>query len=84
MTLHQRQLEHLEQQAQDYLGGLKDEFREKGIEARLCIAHGSVEESILSTASSEEATVMAGVGWATCSLAVWQQRSCGGLTVRCF
>jgi nucleotide-binding universal stress UspA family protein len=59
MTLHQRQLEHLEQQAQDYLGGLKDEFQEKGIEARLCIAHGSVVESILSTARSEEATVIA-------------------------
>ena len=58
-TLHQRQLEHLEQQALDYLGGMEDEFREKGIEARLCIAHGSVEESILSTASSEEATVIA-------------------------
>jgi nucleotide-binding universal stress UspA family protein len=59
MTLHQRQLEHLEQHAQDYLGGLKDEFREKGIKTRLCIAHGSVVESILNTASSEEATLIA-------------------------
>jgi len=59
MTLHQQQLEHLEQKAQEYLGSLRDEFREKGIKTRLCIAHGPVVESILSTVSSEEATLVA-------------------------
>ena len=58
-TLHQQHLEYLEGQVQDYLGGLKDEFREKGIETRSCIAHGPVVESILSTASSEEADLIA-------------------------
>ena len=59
MTLHQQQLQHLEQEAQAYLSGLKDEFEEKGIKTRFCIAHGPVVESILSTTSSEEATLIA-------------------------
>ena len=58
-SLHQQQLEFLVKQAQDYLGGLEDEFREKGIKARTYIAHGPVVESILSTASSEEADLIA-------------------------
>ena len=59
MPLHQHQLAHLEQQAQDYLGGLRDELQEKGIKTHLSIAHGPVVESILSTASSKEATLIA-------------------------
>ena len=33
MAVHQRQLERLAERAQDYLSGLEDEFREKGIRA---------------------------------------------------
>ena len=59
MALHQRQLERLAQRAQDYLGGLEDEFREKGLRARKCIVHGPVVEAILTTADREKADLIA-------------------------
>lgn len=59
MALHHRQLERLAQRAQDYLGGLEDEFREKGLRARKCIVHGPVVEAILTTADREKADLIA-------------------------
>jgi len=59
MVLHQRQLERLAQQAQDYLGSLEDESCEKGIIARKRIVHGPVVDAILTTADREQADLIA-------------------------
>ena len=59
MALHQLQLERMAQRAQDYLGGLEDELREKGIRARKRIVHGPVVEAILATADHEKADLIA-------------------------
>lgn len=59
MALHQRQLERLAQRAQDYLSGLEDEFRKKGIRARKRIVHGPVVEAILTAADRESADLIA-------------------------
>jgi nucleotide-binding universal stress UspA family protein len=49
----------LEQKAVQYLNGLKGEFREKGIDARMCISYGPVVEAIIDTAGKESADLIA-------------------------
>lgn len=46
-------------QAEGYLAGLTGEFREKNIEARSCVTHGPVVESIIKTAKNENADLIA-------------------------
>lgn len=58
-ALHQQQLERLAQWAQDYLSGLEDEFREKGIRTRKRVVYGPVVEAILTTADREKADLIA-------------------------
>jgi nucleotide-binding universal stress UspA family protein len=55
----QEEYEVLEKQAEDYLAGLKGEFREKGINARIFITHGPVVEAIIRAAESENADLIA-------------------------
>jgi nucleotide-binding universal stress UspA family protein len=59
VSLHQQQLEVLEKRAQDYLGGLEDEFLKKGLRARKCVSRGPVVESILRAVNQEEADFIA-------------------------
>jgi nucleotide-binding universal stress UspA family protein len=59
MTLHQQQLERLALRAREYLGSLKDEFREEGIGGRIRIVHGPVVEAILTTADREKVDLIA-------------------------
>jgi nucleotide-binding universal stress UspA family protein len=59
MALHQQQLERLGQRAEEYLSGLEDGFREKGIRARRRIVHGPVVDAILTTADHEKADLIA-------------------------
>jgi nucleotide-binding universal stress UspA family protein len=59
MALHQQQLERLAQEAQNYLSGLEDAFREKGIKVRKRVLHGPVVEAILNAADREKADLIA-------------------------
>ncbi len=55
----QEEYEVLEKQAEEYVAGLKGEFREKGINARLFITHGPVVEAIIRAAERENADLIA-------------------------
>ena len=50
--------EVLEKQAEEYLAGLKGEFREIGIDARAFVTHGPVVEAIISAAERENAELI--------------------------
>jgi len=55
-------LKALQQQmneAESYLSGWRAEFREKGINAEICIAHGLVVETIIKIAKEENADLIA-------------------------
>lgn len=51
--------EVLDKQAEEYLAGIKGEFREKGIAASATVAHGPVVEAIINTSESEDADLIA-------------------------
>ena len=51
--------EILAQTAKDYLAGLKEEFREKGIQTKLFVEEGPVVGSIISVAERESADLIA-------------------------
>ncbi len=55
----QEELEQRTKQAGIYLAALKGEFREKGIEARMCVAHGPIVEAIIDAAERENADLIA-------------------------
>jgi nucleotide-binding universal stress UspA family protein len=59
VALKQLDLEQRAKKAESYLAALQGEFREKGIDARTCIAHGPVVEAILETAESEGVDLIA-------------------------
>ncbi|MCG6907691.1 MAG: universal stress protein [Desulfobacteraceae bacterium] len=46
-------------QTEAYLGGLKGEFREKGIRAQVRVGHGSPVDAIIATAEAETADLVA-------------------------
>ena len=50
--------EVLEKEAEEYLAGIKGEFREKGIDARVFVTHGPVVEAIISVAERENADLI--------------------------
>ena len=50
--------EVLEKQAGEYLAGLKGEFREKGIDARVFVTHGPVVEAVIGAAERENADLI--------------------------
>lgn len=56
---YQEQLERETKVAKTYLAGLKGEFREKGIEARVRVVHGPVVEAIITAAERENADLIA-------------------------
>ena len=49
----------LKKEAEDYLNGLKGEFHEKGIDARIHTSHGPVVDAIIETAGREDADLIA-------------------------
>ena len=49
----------LQKEAENYLNGLKGEFREKGVDARMHISHGPAVEAIIETAAREDADLIA-------------------------
>jgi nucleotide-binding universal stress UspA family protein len=49
----------LRKQAEAYLSGIKGEFREKGIDASIRLAHGPVVEAIIEVAEQENAGLIA-------------------------
>jgi nucleotide-binding universal stress UspA family protein len=55
----QEELEQRTKQAGVYLAALKGEFREKGIEARMCVAYGPIVEAIINAAEREKADLIA-------------------------
>ena len=59
MSQVEKEFEKQSKQAETYLAGLKGEFREKGIEARTCVAQGPVVEEILIVADRENVDLIA-------------------------
>ena len=60
MALHQyEELAGRTERAQSYLGARQREFREKGIEARTCVAYGPVVKAIIDAAEGEDADLIA-------------------------
>ncbi len=55
----QEEMEEIAKQAQIYLGTLKGEFREKGVQAKVRVVHGPVVDGIINTAESENADLIA-------------------------
>ena len=55
----QDEYDALEKQAEEYLDGIKGEFREKGIEARTIVTHGPVVEAIITAAEREKVDLIA-------------------------
>ncbi len=59
LALDALRLEQRTREADEYLAGLKGEFREKGIQARTYVAHGTVVETILDIAEREDTDLIA-------------------------
>ncbi len=59
ILLYSHNLEQLVKQAESYLKSLKGEFREKGIEAKTCVAGGQVVGQIIDCALGENADLVA-------------------------
>jgi nucleotide-binding universal stress UspA family protein len=61
MLLHQQEVKESKQQAKLYLKSLQGEFREKGLNAQVCVlqAQGSVAQVILDAAKMERADLVA-------------------------
>ena len=59
MALPQQELDQRRKQAQSYLAARQGELREKGIEARTCVAYGPVVEAIIDSAEREGADLIA-------------------------
>ncbi|RJQ54547.1 MAG: universal stress protein [Desulfobacteraceae bacterium] len=55
----QENYDALRKQAEAYLSGIKGEFREKGIDASIRLAHGPVVEAIIEVAEQENAGLIA-------------------------
>jgi nucleotide-binding universal stress UspA family protein len=59
MAFYQDQLDQQAREAEAYLAAMQGEFREKGIEAKMCVAHGPVVEAIIQAAEREGADLIA-------------------------
>jgi nucleotide-binding universal stress UspA family protein len=59
ILLYHHNLEALTKQAESYLSSLKGEFREKGIEAKICVVGGPVVEQVISCALRENVDLVA-------------------------
>jgi nucleotide-binding universal stress UspA family protein len=59
MALHEQELEQRMKAAEKYLKKIQGEFRQKGIEARMEIGHGSVVDDIINTARRRDADLIA-------------------------
>jgi len=59
VNLYLREGERRTKQATSYLSALQVEFREKGIETRIRVAHGPIVEAILGVAEDEGADLIA-------------------------
>ncbi len=59
MAFYQDQLDQQAQEAEAYLAAKQGEFREKGIQAQTCVAHGPVVEAIIQAAKREGADLIA-------------------------
>ena len=58
-TMLREDFERRSKQATSYLAALQGEFREKGIEVRMRVVHGSVVEAIINAAEREGAGLIA-------------------------
>ena len=59
ILLYHLNLKQLAKQAESYLNSLKEEFREKGIEAKTCVVGGPVVGQIIDCALKENADLIA-------------------------
>jgi nucleotide-binding universal stress UspA family protein len=59
MALHQQEVVQRAKRAQSYLAGIQGEFREKGIEVRVCVGYAPVVGAIIETAQREGADLIA-------------------------
>ena len=53
------EFERRTKQAESYLAALQGEYREKGIEVRMRVVHGSAVEAIINAAEREDADLIA-------------------------
>ncbi len=58
-SIQQKGLAAQEKEIEDYLAGLQGEFREKGIESVIRLAHGPVVAEIIRTANTENVDLIA-------------------------
>lgn len=58
-SIHKEGLAAQEKEIENYLAGLQGEFREKGIEGIIRLAHGPVVEEIIRTANTENVDLIA-------------------------
>ena len=59
ILLYNHHLEQLAKETKSYLNSLKGEFREKGIEAEICVVGGGIVEQIIECALRENADLVA-------------------------
>ena len=59
MAFYQDQLDQQAKEVESYLAARQGAFREKGIEARKCVAHSPVVEAIIRVAEREKADLIA-------------------------
>ena len=59
MVLYRQKAKDHQNRAESYLTNLKEEFREKGINAKTCVVNGSVIKSIVKCAEQEGADFIA-------------------------
>jgi len=57
--LYEKEYQHQQELAENYLTGVEDEFRKKGIETRKHITQGPVVENIIEVANKESADLIA-------------------------
>lgn len=56
---YKEEVEEKNKQAEDYLAGIKGEFREKGIESKLRVVNGPIVDAIIAAAESENVDLIA-------------------------
>ena len=59
ILLYRQDMKQMKQQATDYLAAQKGKFREKGIEAKICVVNGSVVREIIDCSEREGAGLVA-------------------------
>ncbi len=59
LEVFQEQMEEMTKRAELYLKGIRGEFREKGIECKMQVGHGSVVEGVINIAESQNADLIA-------------------------